>query len=258
VPPDARAVEGVRTTPTGDARILVRAAANAYKDGMADVLLGPSESPTSRGRDDAWPRYGLLLLVVVAAVAVQGIAGAGTVQRALVSALLGCSLVLSFRVARLAPALVRSAVAVAVAGVAVAVLGDGGTRVVNALLVALGPPAVAIGVVRSLRASRSVTVQAVMGVLSLYMLIGMLFASVFGAIDRLGGAPFFAGGAPATAARCLYYSFTTLTTVGYGDLAARTDAGHTLSIFEALIGQIYLVTVVSLIVSNLGRRTSRD
>jgi hypothetical protein len=42
--------------------------------------------------------------------------------------------------------------------------------------------------------------------------------------------------------------------VGYGDLTARGDLGHTLSVFEALIGQIYLVTVVSLIVGNLGRR----
>jgi hypothetical protein len=121
-------------------------------------------------------------------------------------------------------------------------------------LAALGPPAVAIGVIRDLRSSRAVRVQAVMGVLSLYMLIGMFFAFVFGAIDRLGGDPFFADGTPATVANCLYYSFTTLTTVGYGDLTARTDAGHTLSILEALTGQIYLVTVVSLIVSNLGRR----
>jgi hypothetical protein len=52
----------------------------------------------------------------------------------------------------------------------------------------------------------------------------------------------------------VYFSFTTLTTAGFGDLTARTDLGHTLTVFEALIGQIYLVTVVSLIVSNLGRR----
>lgn len=93
-----------------------------------------------------------------------------------------------------------------------------------------------------------------MGVLSLYMLMGMFFAFVYGALDRLGGDPFFAEGTPATVANCLYYSFTTLTTVGYGDLVARSDVGHTLSIFEALTGQIYLVTVVSLIVGNLGRR----
>jgi hypothetical protein len=71
-------------------------------------------------------------------------------------------------------------------------------------------------------------------------------------------APFFAGGEPATVAHCLYFSFTTLATVGYGDLVARSDLGHTLAVSEALIGQIYLVTVVSLIVSNLrpSRRTS--
>ena len=124
----------------------------------------------------------------------------------------------------------------------------------NAALVALGPPAVALGVVRSLRASRQVRIEAVMGVLSLYMLLGMLFAFVFGAIDKLGGDPFFSGGASATVARCIYFSFTTLATVGYGDFTARSDLGHTLSVLEALIGQIYLVTVVSLIVSNLGRR----
>ena len=86
------------------------------------------------------------------------------------------------------------------------------------------------------------------------MLIGLLFAFVFGAVDRLGGDPFFAEGTPATMARCLYFSFTTLTTVGYGDLTARSDLGHTLCVFEALTGQIYLVTVVSLIVGNLRRR----
>jgi voltage-gated potassium channel Kch len=49
----------------------------------------------------------------------------------------------------------------------------------------------------------------------------------------------------------LYFSFATLTTVGYGDLVAATDLGRSLAISEALIGQIYLVTVVALIVGNL-------
>ena len=91
-----------------------------------------------------------------------------------------------------------------------------------------------------------------MGVLALYMLIGMLFAFVYGTIDYVSDTPFFAGGEVATVSRCLYFSFTTLTTVGYGDLTAGTDLGHTLAVFEALLGQIYLVTVVSVIVSNLG------
>jgi len=98
-----------------------------------------------------------------------------------------------------------------------------------------------------------VTLEAVFGVLCVYLLIGMLFAFLYGSIDRLGGSPFFAGGQPASVADCLYYSFTTLTTVGYGDLTAHSNLGHTLSVSEALVGQIYLVTIVSLIVANLGR-----
>jgi Ion channel len=78
---------------------------------------------------------------------------------------------------------------------------------------------------------------------------------VYGTIDRFGPG-FFANGASATVSRCLYYSFTTLTTVGYGDLTAATNLGHTLSVTEALMGQIYLVTIVSLIVGNLGRTRS--
>jgi hypothetical protein len=93
----------------------------------------------------------------------------------------------------------------------------------------------------------------VLGVLCIYLLMGMFCASLFGAIDRLGGQPFFAGGIAATTSNCLYFSFTTLTTVGYGDLTARTGLGHTLAVSEALVGQIYLVTVVALLVANLGR-----
>ena len=213
--------------------------------------------------EDQWPRYGLLLTTVVASVAVQGTVPGGEIQQIVVSALLGASLVLAFRIARVTPAMMALASGIAALAVGVAVVrafgdavGDGEARVINAVVAALGPPAVAIGVVRNLRASGAVTVQTVLGVLAFYLLLGMFFAFVFGAIDRLGGAPFFADGTPATVAKCLYYSFTTLATVGYGDLTARSDLGHTLSIFEALVGQIYLVTVVSLIVSNLGRRTA--
>ena len=94
--------------------------------------------------------------------------------------------------------------------------------------------------------------------LCLYVLVGMAFGFLYGAIDNLGGDPFFAGGESASVAHCLYFSLTTLATVGYGDFVARTNLGHTLSVSEAMIGQIYLVTVVSLIVSNLRRPARRD
>ena len=45
-----------------------------------------------------------------------------------------------------------------------------------------------------------------------------------------------------------------MTTTGFGDLTRRHDLGRSMAITEALIGQIYLVTVVALIVSNLGQK----
>ena len=210
------------------------------------------------------PRFGLLMLAAILSLAVQGIVPPSAAQQVAVTALAGACLVLAFRAADLAPRLVALGAALAIAIVVLSVLraatgdiGEGVARAMNAALVALAPPAVAIGVLADLRSRGEVRVQAVMGVLSLYVLLGMLFGFVYGAIDRFGGNPFFAGGSAATVSRCLYFSFATLTTVGYGDLVARTDTGHTLAIFEALVGQIYLVTIVSLIVSNLGGRGAR-
>jgi Ion channel len=209
-------------------------------------------------------RYGFLMLATVALLGVQGTVDPGAFQQVVVTALAGASLLLAFRAARLSPRLVSFAAGVAVAALAVSIvrataggIGEGAALTMNAALVALGPPAIAVGLVRDLRATGVVQIQSLLGVLSLYILIGMAFGFVYGAIDRFGGDPFFAGGESATVAHCIYFSFTTLATVGYGDFVARSDLGHTLAVSEALIGQIYLVTVVSLIVSNL-RRPRRD
>jgi hypothetical protein len=207
---------------------------------------------------DARRRYGLLLGTTLVLLAVQGIAAPSPGQQVVVSVLAGASVLLAFRAADLAPRMIRLALALGALVVVLSIMratvggmSDGAARLFNAGLVALGPPAV--GVVRDLRTSGRVRMEAVSGVLSLYMLLGMLFAFVYGAIDRLADDPFFSGADEATISRCLYFSFTTLTTVGYGDLVAASNLGRTLAIFEALLGQIYLVTVVSLIVSNLGR-----
>jgi hypothetical protein len=221
----------------------------------------PTESTGSRRRVERH-RYGLLLVTLVLSLGVQGIAPPGALQQLVVTALTGAGVALAVRAAGVAPRRVRLAATLALLVLGFGVLraiiggvGDGVALAMNAALVALGPLAVAAGVVGDLRATGRVRLAAVLGVLCLYLLLGMFFAFAYGAIDRLGGHPFFAGGQAATASNCLYFSFTTLTTVGFGDFVARADLGHTLAVFEALIGQIYLVTVVSLIVSNLGRPT---
>jgi len=195
-------------------------------------------------------------VTVAAAFALQGTGATGRWADVVVAALLGAALVISLWAADVVRPLLWLSAALALIATLLSAFNPGGAsmRIANALLVAAGPPTVAIGVLRGLRRRGTVTVEAVLGVLCIYLLLGMFFAFAYGAIDRLGGAPFFANGGTASTANFLYFSFTSLTTVGYGDFTARTDLGHTLAISEALIGQIYLVTVVSVIVSNLRRR----
>lgn len=213
-------------------------------------------------------RYGFLLIALTATFFVQGVAEAGDAQRVIVTVLIGTSLMLALYAAEIPTRLLRLAAAfviVAVAGVLIASLSGSGTTaagiaaVGDAALVALAPVAVVKGVVRNLRATGAVTIVVVAGALCFYLLVGLIFAFVYGAMQNLGGAPFFADGSAATSARSVYFSFVTMTTVGYGDFTARTNLGHTLSVTEALIGQIYLVTVVATIVTRLApRRVERS
>jgi len=227
---------------------------------VTDPLNSPSVAPAPPTLASRRERYGLLLGAIILAFAIQGIAEPGKVEEVFVSVLLGATLLLALWAGEIKPRVMWPAVVIVVVLILTSVVeaangnvGGGATRIANALLVGLAPPAIIIGVIRSLRARQAVTLEAVFGVLCVYILLGMFFASVYGTIDRLGGAPFFAGGQTATVARCLYFSFASLTTAGYGDFTARSNLGHTLSVSEALLGQIYLVTVVSLIVANLGR-----
>lgn len=132
-------------------------------------------------------------------------------------------------------------------------------RVLGLTLVVLAPPAIIAGVVRQARASGAITVRTMFGVLCVYLLLGSAFALAYGVISAADNDTFFAqhiANGP-TQSDFLYFSFVTMTTTGYGDLTAATNLGRSLSITEALIGQIYLVTVVALIVSNLGARRGK-
>jgi hypothetical protein len=114
---------------------------------------------------------------------------------------------------------------------------------------------VVAGGIRTLVRTEGVTPQAVAGGLIMYLLIGLAFSDVIGAISTAPG-PFFAEGTDGTSGERVYYSFTTLTTTGFGDFTARTDVGRSIAVLEMLVGQIYLVVVVALLVGNVRRRAA--
>ncbi len=110
------------------------------------------------------------------------------------------------------------------------------------------------GIVRLVR-DRGVTLQAVAGALTTYLLIGLEFALIVRVIVGLSPHPYFeqVTNAAVTQSQEIYFSFTTLTTTGYGDLSPVLSVGRALSVLEMLFGQIYLVTVIGLLVGNLRR-----
>jgi Ion channel len=148
-----------------------------------------------------------------------------------------------------------AATSVVVAGLAAVTPGDAAValRVITLLLVAGLPLILTRGVVTTIR-QNGVTLNAVNGVLTLYLLLGLVFGTVYDLVNAIGSAPFFAGQpAGVHAGDFIYFAFTTQTTVGFGDFVPGTDVGRALAAGQAVIGQLYLVTVVSLVISNLGR-----
>jgi len=99
-------------------------------------------------------------------------------------------------------------------------------------------------------------VQSVTGAVCVYLLIGITFVFLYGVLATLGSGDFFAQGTDGTRSLRLYFSFITLATVGYGDYTAAGDLGRTLAVFEALIGQLYLVTVLATLVTRARRSSS--
>lgn len=115
-----------------------------------------------------------------------------------------------------------------------------------------------IVVVRRLALRPVITFDTIAGALAAYVQIGLFFAALFQFVSLLTGEPFFTQVTDASPMDYMFFSFVTLTTLGYGDLTPGTDAGQMLSVMEALLGQVFLVTVVALTVTNLGRSRSSD
>jgi ion channel len=96
---------------------------------------------------------------------------------------------------------------------------------------------------------RRVTHETVLGALCAYVLVGLLFAFVYLAVDELRDGPFFTQPGPHSQSEYLYFSFVALTTLGFGDLSPSVGLPQALTVLEALLGQVFLVTMVARLVT---------
>ncbi len=205
--------------------------------------------------------YGLLLLLILATLIVIAAGGDWAVGRLLSLVVLMGTLLFAFRTSRVGPTALRAgmvllAVGTFVGAVSFAIDDVDIHRAVAGTIAAVLTLSALAAVARRLASHPVVSWQTILGALSAYLLIGLVFAAVFAALDGVGRV---FSVADASTVDYLYFSFVTLTTVGYGDLTASGDLPRMLAVTEALIGQLYLVSVVALVVGNLGReRRHRD
>ncbi|MEZ5208161.1 MAG: potassium channel family protein [Acidimicrobiales bacterium] len=116
-----------------------------------------------------------------------------------------------------------------------------------AFVVLMSVPAV----LRRVLVSHRIDLNVLAGALVAYLLIGLFFALLYGAVSTVVD-PFFAQLDDPAIADDTYFSFITIATVGYGDLSPAPGVPRSLAVLEAVIGQVFLVTIVARVVSNLG------
>jgi hypothetical protein len=125
-------------------------------------------------------------------------------------------------------------------------------QTVGTLLLAFGGALLALSpvfIVRDIAHRRVVTADTIYGAVCVYTLIGWCFALAYEIVGTLHRGRFFGGVARATHSDYLFFSFTTLTTVGYGDLVPADDLSRALAIVEAIFGQVFLVVIVARLVA---------
>jgi hypothetical protein len=207
-------------------------------------------------------RYGAVLALELALLVFIIVAPVANWSRAVAVALSAGALMVAFGTSRTHRHRRRARV-LAVAGTALVLMvglvaGAVPAAVAEAFngALALAVPLALIGGLLRLVGERGVTLQAVAGALAIYLQVGLLFAWVIALATRLTDKPYFQQGTDGTQSDHVYFSFTTLTTTGYGDLTAGYPFGRALAVVEMLTGQLYLVTVIGVLVGGLARRRS--
>ena len=227
-------------------------------------MATPGRAPASRPSGDSggtWRSrnsFGLVLLLILGTIVTVAVTGNTPLGRLAALTAAGTTLLYTLYTSRVRAVVQRAAWLLVGASLLIAVLAAlagteslavASSRAVTTLLVVLTAPAIGRRVLRR----PVVDARVVSGALCIYLLLGLSFAFLFGLLDVAEAGTFFTVAGEQEAVDFLYFSLITLTTTGYGDLAARTALGRMLAATEALTGQVYLVTVVAVLVGNIGR-----
>jgi voltage-gated potassium channel Kch len=198
--------------------------------------------------------YGLVLVLILTTfVVTMTLPPQGWMGRVAAAAVAGLTAVVALTSSDVRPRTVRRATVAATAAVAAMVLARiasseallGVAFVIDSLLLAVAAGAI----LRRVLLANDVEFRTILGAVSVFTLLGLLYGYLFLALGRLKGGDVFANVHHAEARDYLFFSYTTLTTTGYGNLVPQGDVGQILAVFEMLTGQIFLVTLITALVS---------
>ena len=224
---------------------------------MESVSVPQATGDDKAGREPAY-RYGIVLLLLLATFIFLATGPTGDWVPLVAVILQGGTLFAAFAASGVGRRLWRLAIVVVLAGLVSAFaaifvggkVANGTLFLLNLLLVGAAP----VMIIISLARRRVIDIRTILGAICVYVLLGMMWSFAFTAVGTFDSQPFFAQQSHATVADYLYFSYVTLTTTGYGDLTAARGLGRAMAVLEALVGQLYLVTVIAVLVSNMGRR----
>jgi hypothetical protein len=108
-------------------------------------------------------------------------------------------------------------------------------------------------------ASRNITTDTVYGAVSVYLLMGLTWATAYDLINIIHPGS-FSSNLPGTLTfpDFIYYSFVTIATLGYGDITPLTAQARSLAILEAVSGTIFIAVLIARLVGALGWSSLQD
>jgi hypothetical protein len=193
--------------------------------------------------------FGIVFALVIATYVLMSLIGDRGWSSVVICFATSATSIVALTSSHVAHTFVRRAILVSALSLSMTVIGAivGGTFWLNlASLVQVALLAVAMGaVLRRVVVTPEVGSRTILGAISVYAVLGIFFTFIYAAIDRLQSGPFFEGEPHTHAGDFLFFSYTTLTTTGFGDLVPDGQPGRMISGLEMMIGQIFLVTLVA-------------
>jgi len=215
----------------------------------------------SRRPDERWAdfaerianAFGLVLLLVVATYVLGSLTAFHAWTAVVTTLVAGAAAVVALAGARVRTKVVQGSALLAIAAVVLAIVSAiadsahplGASSFIVALLLLFA----AAAILRAVIGETQVGFRTILGAISVYTILGLLFTFLYAAIDRWQAGPFFGSAGPVNGGDFVFFSFTTLTTTGYGNLVPAGQPGKMFAGLEMLMGQIFLVTLVAGLVS---------